>query len=188
MVRQTHIRTNYPQMLSGPVEGQFLKMLVEISGAKRILEIGTFTGYSTICLAAGIPDGGHIDALELNDELEDIIVQGWERAGILDTVTLHTGDARETIASLPGPFDFVFMDANKREYCEYYDLVMPKLVSGGLILADDVMLGGKVFADNPSTDAQTSGLVAFNEKVKADPRVEQVMLPLRDGLTLIRRL
>lgn len=188
IVKQTHIRTNYPQMLSGPVEGQLLKMLVEISGARRILEIGTFTGYSAVCLAAGMPADGHIDALEINDELEDIILEGWERAGLSDRITLHIGDALETLGVLEGPYDFVYIDANKREYEAYYSLVLPKLRKGGLIVADDVMLGGKVFADPPATDAQTVGLTTFNDHIAADPQVEQVMLPLRDGLTIIRKL
>ena len=188
IVKQTHIRTNYPQMLSGPVEGQLLKMLVEISGARRILEIGTFTGYSAVCLAAGMPADGHIDALEINDELEDIILEGWERAGLSDRITLHIGDALETLGVLEGPYDFVYIDANKREYEAYYSLVLSKLRKGGLIVADDVMLGGKVFADPPATDAQTVGLTTFNDHIAADPQVEQVMLPLRDGITIIRKL
>lgn len=188
IVRQTNIRTNYPQMLSGPVEGQLLKMLVSISGARRILEIGTFTGYSAVCLAAGMPEDGHIDALEINDELEDIIRDGWEQAGLTDRITLHIGDALKTLETLEGPYDFVYIDANKREYEAYYRLVIPMLGKGGIIVADDVMLGGKVYAEPPATDAQTAGLAAFNDLIATDPQVEQVMLPLRDGITIIRKL
>lgn len=188
IVKQTNIRTNYPQMLSGPVEGQLLKMLVELSGARRILEIGTFTGYSAVCLAAGMPADGHIDALEINDELEDLIREAWERAGLTDRITLHIGDALETLKALEGPYDFVYIDANKREYEAYYRLVLPKLRKGGLIVADDVMLGGKVWADPPATDAQTAGLTAFNDLIATDPQVEQVLLPLRDGISIIRKL
>lgn len=185
--KQTNIRTNYPRMLSGPVQGELLKMLVEISGAERVLEIGSFTGYSSACMALGLPDGGHIDALELNDELEDLMREGWERAGVSDLITLHLGDAVQTLGSLDGGYDFAFIDANKRQYLEYYELVLPLMRSGGLIVADDVLWDGKVYADIPSGDAQTRALLEFNDRVASDPRVEVVMLPLRDGLSLIRK-
>lgn len=188
--KQTGIHTNYPQMLSGKVQGRFLKMLVEISGAREILEIGSFTGYSAACMALGLPDGGHLDALEINDELEDIMRQGWERAGVRDRITLHIGDARETIATrLCGKeYDLVFIDANKREYPDYFELVFPLLRKGGLIVADDVMLGGKVYAEPLPQDAQTRGLVLFNDTMANDPRMEVVMLPFKDGISLIRKL
>lgn len=185
--KQTNIRTNYPRMLSGPVQGELLKMLVEISGAERVLEIGSFTGYSSACMALGLPDGGHIDALELNDELEELMREGWERAGVSDLITLHLGDAVQTLGSLDGGYDFAFIDANKRQYLEYYELVLPLMRSGGLIVADDVLWDGKVYADIPSGDAQTCALLEFNDHVASDPRVEVVMLPLRDGLSLIRK-
>lgn len=185
--KQTNIRTNYPRMLSGPVQGELLKMLVEISGAERVLEIGSFTGYSSACMALGLPEGGHIDALELNDELEDLMREGWERAGVSDLITLHLGDAVQTLGSLDGWYDFAFIDANKRQYLEYYELVLPLMRSGGLIVADDVLWDGKVYADIPSGDAQTRALLEFNDRVASDPRVEVVMLPLRDGLSLIRK-
>lgn len=185
--KQTNIRTNYPRMLSGPVQGELLKMLVEISGAERVLEIGSFTGYSSACMALGLPDGGHIDALELNDELEELMREGWERAGVSDLITLHLGDAVQTLGSLDGGYDFAFIDANKRQYLEYYKLVLPLMRSGGLIVADDVLWDGKVYADIPSGDAQTRALLEFNDRVASDPRVEVVMLPLRDGLSLIRK-
>lgn len=185
--KQTNIRTNYPHMLSGPVQGELLKMLVEISGAERVLEIGSFTGYSSACMALGLPDGGHIDALELNDELEELMREGWERAGVSDLINLHLGDAVQTLGSLDGGYDFAFIDANKRQYLEYYELVLPLMRSGGLIVADDVLWDGKVYADIPSGDAQTRALLEFNDRVASDPRVEVVMLPLRDGLSLIRK-
>ncbi|MDO5320835.1 MAG: O-methyltransferase [Bacteroidia bacterium] len=184
--KQTNIRTNYPRMLSGSVQGELLKMLVEMTGAKRVLEIGSFTGYSAICLASGLPADGHLDALEINDELEDLMREGWEKAGVSDRITLHIGDAVETIKSLEGPFDFVFIDANKRQYCEYFDLVFPKLSPGGVIVADDVLWDGKVYTEPVAHDAQTVGLLNFNDKIKNDPRVEVVVLPLRDGLSIIR--
>ena len=185
--KQTNIRTNYPRMLSGPVQGELLKMLLVISGAERVLEIGSFTGYSSACMALGLPEGGHIDALELNDELEELMREGWERAGVSDLITLHLGDAVQTLGSLDGGYDFAFIDANKRQYLEYYELVLPLMRSGGLIVADDVLWDGKVYADIPSGDAQTRALLEFNDRVASDPRVEVVMLPLRDGLSLIRK-
>lgn len=184
--KQTNIRTNYPRMLSGSVQGELLKMLVEMTGARRVLEIGSFTGYSAICMASGLPADGHLDALEINDELEDLMREGWERAGVSDRITLHIGDAVETLKSLDGPFDLVFIDANKRQYCEYFDLVFPKLSPGGVIVADDVLWDGKVYTEPIAHDAQTVGLLNFNDKIKNDPRVEVVVLPLRDGLSIIR--
>ena len=190
--KQTHIRTNFPRMLSGPVQGELLKMLVSLTGAKRILEIGSFTGYSTVCLALGGGEDCIIDALEINDELEDLMREGWEKAGVSGRIRLHLGDACETLGRLAGEpgreYDFVFMDANKREYCKYYELLMPLLRPGGLIVADDVLWDGKVYADSVPSDAQTQGLLEFNRRVAEDPGVETVMLPLRDGLLLIRKL
>lgn len=193
--RQTNIRTNYPRMLSGSVQGALLKILVELSGARNVLEIGSFTGYSAICMAYGLPEDGHIDALEINDELEDLMREGWERAGVTGKITLHIGDARQTLDVLSQEiadgsrerFDFVFIDANKREYCEYYNLVMPLLRPGGIIVADDVLWDGKVYTEPVSRDAQTTGLLKFNDMVASDPRVETVILPLRDGISLIRK-
>ena len=227
--KQTNIRTNYPRMLSGAVQGRFLTMLAQLIGAKKVLEIGTFTGYSAICLAYGLPEDGHIDTLEINDELEDLIREAWDRAGVADRITLHIGDARETLAALAStaadvlpsadrpsdptltgppsyvaeggtgpqmaihrhssttPYDLVYIDANKREYCEYFELVLPMVRPGGLILADDVLLGGKVYDEKPSCDKQTQGLLAFNDMIAKDPRVEVVILPIRDGLSLIRK-
>ena len=190
--KQTHIRTNFPRMLSGPVQGELLKMLVSLTGAKRILEIGSFTGYSTVCLALGGGEDCIVDALEINDELEDLMREGWDKAGVSSRIRLHLGDACETLGRLAGEpgreYDFVFMDANKREYCKYYELLMPLLRPGGLLVADDVLWDGKVYADSVPSDAQTQGLREFNRRVAEDPGVETVMLPLRDGLLLIRKL
>lgn len=190
--KQTHIRTNFPRMLSGPVQGELLKMLVSLTGAKHILEIGSFTGYSTVCLALGGGEDCIVDALEINDELEDLMREGWDKAGVSSRIRLHLGDACETLGRLAGEpgreYDFVFMDANKREYCKYYELLMPLLRPGGLLVADDVLWDGKVYADSVPSDAQTQGLLEFNRMVAEDPGVETVMLPLRDGLLLIRKL
>ena len=185
--KQTHIRTNYPRMLTGAVQGRFLTMLARISGAERVLEIGTFTGYSSTCFAYGIKEGGMVDTLEINDELEDLIREGWERAGVRDRITLHIGDAKETLRTLSGPYDIVYMDANKREYCDYYDLIFDLVRPGGLMLADDVLWDGKLWQDPMPSDKQTLGIAAFNDMVAADSRVESVILPWRDGLNIIRK-
>lgn len=188
IVRQTHIRTNYPQMLSGSVQGALLTMLVKLVKPRRVLEIGCFTGYSTVCMAYGLPEGGHIDSLEINKELEYLILEGFEKAGVKDRITMHFGDAKKTLGTLQGPYDLVFMDADKRDYCAYYEQMKPLLHSGSLILADDVLWDGKVYADPVPGDAQTRGIVAFNDMIAADPTVEKVLLPLRDGLYLIRKV
>ena len=207
LVKQTHIRTNHARMLSGAAQGQLLRMFVQMTGARRVLELGTFTGYSAICLASGLPSDGHLDTLELNDELEDLILEGFERAGLEDRISLHVGDCKETLktfrhqmglSSCPQEqagsvsdksmqYDMVYMDANKREYCEYYDLVFDMVRPGGLILADNVLWDGKVCQDPLQQDKQTLGIAAFNDKVSADPRVESVIMPLRDGLNIIRK-
>ena len=188
--KQTHIRTNHARMLSGAVQGQIMRMLVQTSGASSILELGTFTGYSAICLASAMPEGGHLDTLEINDELEDLILEGFDRAGLADVIDLHIGDCKETLRRFKEEgreYDFVYMDANKREYCEYYELIFDMVRPGGLILADNVLWDGKVCQDPLPQDKQTLGIVAFNNMVSADPRVESVILPLRDGLNLIRK-
>ena len=203
VVKQTHIRTNHARMLSGAIQGQLLRMLVQMTGATRILELGTFTGYSAICLASALPTNGHLDTLELNDELEDLILEGFERAGIEEKVSLLIGDCKETLlrlrsemgitdvvpAEIPSDrmYDIVYTDANKREYCEYYDLVFDMIRPGGLILADNVIWDGKVCQDPLPQDKQTLSIVRFNDMVSADPRVESVILPLRDGLNIIRK-
>lgn len=186
--KQTNIRTNHARMLSGAVQGRFLTMLTEMIRPHDILEIGTFTGYSAVCLASGLEKGGHLDTLEINDELEDLILEGFEKAGLSERITLHIGDAKETLESLAGhSYDLVFIDANKREYCEYYRLVFDMVRPGGYILADNVLWDGKVYQDPMPQDRQTLGIAAFNDMIKADPRVESVILPVRDGLNIIRK-
>lgn len=190
VVKQTHIRTNHARMLSGAIQGQVLRMLAQMTGATDILELGTFTGYSAICLASALPEGGHLDTLELNDELEDLILEGFDRAGLADKIELHIGDCKETVLRLKEEgrmYDIVYIDANKREYCEYYDLVFDMIRPGGLILADNVIWDGKVCQDPLPQDKQTLSIVRFNDIVSADPRVESVILPLRDGLNVIRK-
>lgn len=188
--KQTHIRTNHARMLSGSVQGQIMRMLVQTSGASHILELGTFTGYSAICLASAMPEDGHLDTLEINDELEDLILEGFERAGLSETIHLHIGDCKETLRRFREEgreYDLVYMDANKREYPEYYELVFDMVRPGGLILADNVLWDGKVCEDPMPQDKQTLGIARFNDMVTEDRRVESVILPLRDGLNLIRK-
>ncbi|MGN0189047.1 MAG: O-methyltransferase [Candidatus Cryptobacteroides sp.] len=188
--RQTHIRTNHARMLSGSVQGEFLRLLVQVSGASRLLELGTFTGYSAICLASALGEKGHLDTLEVNDELEDIITEGFEKAGLTDRITLHIGDCKETLKRLQEEgkeYDIVYMDANKREYCEYYDLVFGLVRPGGLILADNVLWDGKICQNPLPQDRQTQSIARFNNLIKEDPRVENVIIPLRDGLSIIRK-
>lgn len=186
--RQTNIRTNYPIMLSGAVQGRLLTMLVQLIKAERVLEIGTFTGYSAICMAYGLPDSGHIDTLELNDELEDLIVEGFERAGVADKIKLHIGDAIQTLQDMEGcSYDMAFIDANKREYCDYYNYSIDLVKPGGLIVADDTLWSGKLFEETVPKDKQTQGIACFNDLVASDSRVETVVLPIRNGLTLIRK-
>lgn len=188
--KQTHLRTNHARMLSGSVQGQLMRQIVSISGAKAILELGTFTGYSAICLASAMKEGGHLDTLEINDELEDLILEGFEKAGLSDCIALHIGDCKETLKRLKEGgrmYDLVYMDANKREYCEYYELIFDMVHPGGLILADNVLWDGKVCQDPLPQDKQTLGIARFNDMVRDDSRVESVIIPLRDGLNLIRK-
>lgn len=187
ILKHTNMYVNYPRMMSGPVQGTLLKILAEISGARRVLEIGTFTGYSAACIACGLPEDGHVDTLELNDEMEDLILEGFRQAGVEKRITLYIGDAKETLKRLGGPYDMVFIDADKREYPEYYRLTFDKLRPGGLMVADDVLWDGKVYEDPLPGDRQTAGISAFNDMVASDPRVENVIIPLRDGLNLIRK-
>lgn len=188
--KQTHIRTNHARMLSGSVQGQIMRMMVQMCGASSILELGTFTGYSAICLASAMPADGHLDTLEINDELEDLILEGFERAGLSENIDLHIGDCKETLNRFRSEgrmYDLVYIDANKREYCEYYELIFDMVRPGGLILADNVLWDGKVCMDPLPQDKQTLEIVRFNDMVSADPRVESVILPLRDGLNVIRK-
>lgn len=188
--KQTHLRTNHARMLCGPVEGKLMEFIARMIQPANILELGAFTGYSAICLARGLKEGGHMDSLELNDELEDLILQAHEKAGLSEKITLHIGDAKETLLRLKAEgrmYDLVFIDANKREYPAYYELVFDMVRPGGYILADNVLWDGKVYQENVPQDAQTQGILKFNRMVKEDPRVENVIIPLRDGLNLIKK-
>ncbi|MBO8485116.1 MAG: O-methyltransferase [Bacteroidetes bacterium] len=191
--RQTNIRTNHARMLSGAVQGRFLTMLTRMINPDAALEIGTFTGYSAVCIAYGLKDGGHLDTLEINDELEDLIMEGFGKAGVQEKISLHIGDAKQTLGTLKARdgkplYDMVYIDANKREYCQYYEIVFDMVRPGGYILADNVLWSGKVCLDPLPQDKQTAGIARFNDMVVNDPRVESVILPVRDGLNIIRKL
>ncbi|MBE6230162.1 MAG: O-methyltransferase [Bacteroidales bacterium] len=184
--KQTHLRTSHGRMLCGPVVGKFLEMISGMIAPDSILELGAFTGYSSICLARGLREGGHLHSIEINDELEDLILEAHSKAGLQEKITLHLGDAEQIIKSLGIKYDLVFIDANKREYCKYYEMVFDYVKPGGYILADNVLWDGKVYTDPLPKDAQTQGIYNFNKLIKEDPRVENVIIPLRDGLNLVR--
>lgn len=184
--RATHLRTLRPRMLSGNMQGQFLKMMCRLAGAKQVLEIGTFTGYAAISMALALEDGGMVHTIDINDEIEDFAREYIAKSGLEKKIGFHIGDACEIIPHLDGLFDLVFIDADKRQYTDYYKLVFDKVRPGGLIIADDVLWDGKVLEEGHH-DAQTRGILEFNEYVKADPRVENILLPLRHGLMLIRK-
>lgn len=189
--RQTHLKTKHARMLSSGDQGRLLQLISLMIQPKHILELGTFTGYSAVCLSRGLQEGGRLDALEINDELEDLILEGFRRAGLLEPgqerARLLLGDACALIPSLKGElYDLVYIDANKRDYPRYLDLVLPLLRPGGYILADNVLWDGKVLLDNPPQDAQTQAILQFNARVAQDPCFESVLLPIRDGLYLIR--
>jgi len=183
--RETHLKTLAPQMMSGHLQGRFLSLLSKMQRPRRVLELGVFTGYATLCLAEGLAEDGVIHAIEGNPELEYLIQKYVKKAGLEDKVKLHIGDAKVIAGELDESFDLVFIDAGKRDYAFYYDLIIEKVSSGGILLADNVLWSGKVISG--ATDADTQLLDAFNKKVNADPRVENIILPLRDGLTIIRK-
>ena len=186
LYRETHLHAMNPRMASGPVQGRFLQFLCQLMQPKRMLEIGTFTGFSTICMARGMAPDGLLTTIEANEEYEGIILKYLSKAGVADRVQLIIGDAKTVIPTLESGFDLVFIDADKVSYPIYYDLVMDKLNPGGILLADNVLWEGKVL--NASTkERDTQAIRAFNDKVQNDPRVENVLLPLRDGLMIVRK-
>ena len=188
ITRETHLHVLNPHMLSGHVQGRVLSMISFMLRPKRILELGTFTGYSALCLAEGLAEGGKLVTIEHNDELEETIRRNLSRSSLADRIDLRIGDCKLVIGDLEGPFDLVFMDADKREYCAYLDLVYPLIPVGGFILADNTLWDGHIIDPAYDKDKQTLGLRAFNDQVAADERFEQVILPLRDGLTIIRKV
>ena len=185
--RDTHLYHLRPRMCSGHLQGKILKMLVRMIIPKTILELGTFTGYSALAMADGLTDG-ELHTIEIDDELEEFILNHFESAPNGNKIHLHIGDAREIIPQLNKQFDMVFIDANKRQYVEYYNLVFDYVRPGGFIIADNTLWDGKVVDWGKKLDAQTEGILNFNDFIAADKRVEKVILPIRDGLTLIHKL
>lgn len=186
--RETHTSVLHPRMLSGQFQGKFLEMISRMVQPLNILEIGTYTGYSAICLAKGLREGGTLDTIEINDELEGIADKYIKMAGLNDRVTMHFGNALEIIPRLEKTYDLVFIDAEKTEYEQYYHMVMGKIPSNAYILADNVLWSGKVLTYIQDDDDQTRAIVQFNDMVQKDPRVDNIMLPVRDGLMLARKL
>lgn len=185
--RQTHLRTNHARMLSGLEVGSLLATVSQQLKPENILEIGVFTGYSTICLSRGLAEGGTIDALEINDELEDLILEGEQQAGIAERVRLHIGDAMEIIPRLHTLYDLIYVDANKREYPDYWAMVRGMVRNGGVIIIDNVLWSGKVVDPDQCRDAQGQGILKLNEMVFDDPDFDNYILPLRDGLNIAFR-
>ena len=200
ITRETYVHILNPHMLSGHVQGRVLSMLSYMIKPKRILELGTFTGYSALCLAEGLAEGGKLITIEHNDELEETIRRNISKSPLSEKIELIIGDAKEVLqrSGLSGDaglcsfseavYDLVFIDADKREYCAYLDLVYPLVPVGGFILADNTLWDGHIIDPAYDKDKQTLGLRAFNDKLKEDDRFEQVILPLRDGLTIIRKI
>jgi caffeoyl-CoA O-methyltransferase len=186
LFRQTHLRFVNPNMATGHLQGKFLEFVSLMIRPVNILEIGTFTGYSAICLVKGLRPGGKLITIELNDELNTFSHSYFCRAGVESKITQKTGNALDVIPQLDLTFDLVFIDGDKREYAEYFRLIIDKVRPGGFILADNVLWGGKVL-DNDTCDAQTRGVIEFNEMIKNEKNIENVILPVRDGLMLIRK-
>jgi caffeoyl-CoA O-methyltransferase len=186
LAEETRATLQAPQMLTGTIEGRFLEFLVYALGARRVLELGTYSGYGSLSMAAALPPGGHIDTCEVSEEHAAVARRYIQEAGYADRVTVHLGPALETIDRLEGEFDFVFIDADKENYVNYYEAVLPRLSERGLIAADNTLWSGRVLDDSDDSEG-TTAIRAFNEHVRNDSRVTSVMLTVRDGVTLIRR-
>ncbi len=186
LAAETRGSLSAPQMLTGAVEGRFLELLVWCSGARQVLEIGTYSGYSALAMAAGLPAGGRIVTCEIDAEHADFARRHIARSPHAEAIEVRLGPALETIERLPGPFDLVFIDADKESYPDYYEATLPKLAERGLLVIDNTLRGGGVLAPDDA-DERTRGMAAFNERVLSDPRVTSVLLSVRDGVTLVRR-
>lgn len=185
LCRETHLKVLSPGMLSGHIQGRLLSMISHLVNPAQILEIGTYTGYSALCLAEGLAENGVLHTIEANNELVDIIERYFLASGLQEQLQLHIGDAKQVLPSLDGPFDLVFIDADKENYVNYYNLVFDKVRTGGLIIADNTLWYGNVLTNDKGKE--TIGIVAFNELIKNDLRIEKVLLPFRDGLMIIRK-
>jgi predicted O-methyltransferase YrrM len=185
--RETHLKMTMPQMLSGHMQGLMLQMFSKMIRPKRILEIGTFTGYSAICMAQGLQEGGMLHTIDVNEEFKEIITRYIKEAGLEGKITLHIGSAVNILPTIKEEFDLVFIDADKENYSTYYDLVFPKVKHGGYIIADNVLWSGKILNSPMKMDKETQSLYEYSRKVYGDLRVEKVLLPLRDGLMIARK-
>lgn len=185
--RETHLKVELPHMLSGQVQGKFLSMVSHMIHPRRILELGTYTGYSAICLAAGLTTDGILHTIDINEELETLCHRYFEASGQADKIKMHIGKAADIIEQLDEVFDLVFIDADKTGYEQYYDQVWDKLRPGGFILADNVLYHGQVLAPENEQGRQAKAMISFCEKVLADDRAEQVLLTIRDGVLMIRK-
>ena len=186
LTRETYQKVLLPRMLSGTLQGRFLSMLSKLTSPTRILEIGTYTGYATLCLAEGLVKGGSIDTVDKNEELFDFQRKYFDRSGYGSQIEQHLGNAIDIIPKLKLGYDLVFLDADKTNYLNYYELVLPKMNAGGVILSDNVLWSGKVVKQADPKDMDTQVLQEFNRLLASDPKIESVLLPLRDGLTLSR--
>ena len=184
--RDTQLRLSYGQMASGHLQGRLLKMLIQMVKPQKVLELGTFSGYSTLCMAEGLHENAEIHTFEIFDENEDFLKKWFDGSAYKDKIHLHIGDALQLVPQMEGGWDFAFIDADKREYVAYYEMLLPLMNSGGFIVADNTLWYGHVLEEARESDAQTRGVQAFNDLVASDARVEKVILPLRDGLTIIR--
>ncbi|UNY97358.1 O-methyltransferase [Zhouia spongiae] len=184
--RETHLKVLQPRMLSGHFQGRVLSILSKLIYPKNILEIGTYTGYSAICLAEGLQKGGKLHTIDNNEELYDLQRRYFDKSGYGEQIIQHLGNALDIIPGIEPDFDLVFIDADKENYTNYFDLVIDKMNPGGIILSDNVLWSGKILKETKPNDKSTIALKAYNKKLKEDPRVETVLLPVRDGLTLCR--
>ena len=186
LARETHLKVLQPRMLSGAYQGRLLSLVSKLINPKHVLEIGTYTGYSALCIAEGLHANGRIDTIDINEELTDMQRRYFDASGYGKQIFQHLGNAAEIIPALNGTFDLVFIDADKEQYPLYFDLIIERIQAGGLIIADNVLWSGKVV--NHATDEATQALQLFNRKMVEDNRVENVLLTVRDGLTLIRKI
>lgn len=186
LAAETRETLDSPQMLTGTIEGRFLELLVHGLGARRVLELGTFSGYSSLSMAAGLPEGGHIDTCEFDETHAEVARRHIAASPYADRITVHLGPALETIEKLEGEFDFVFIDADKVNYSNYYEALLPRLAPGGLMALDNTLWSGRVLDEDDDSEG-TQAIRAVNERIAADPRVTSVMLTIRDGVTLVRR-
>ncbi|MDA3879190.1 MAG: O-methyltransferase [Prolixibacteraceae bacterium] len=185
--RETNLTCVHPRMLSGHIQGKMLYMLCKMIRPKRVLELGTYTGYSAISMALALDDNATLHTIEIFDELEDIIHKYIGKAGLQDKIHCHFGDAMKLLPGIDEQFDLVFIDADKRKYPDYYELVFDKVNPGGYIIADNILWDGKVVDEAEQYDSQTKGIIAFNQMVQSDHRVENVIFPFRDGMMIVRK-